>query len=44
MHVTYSFHNVLSRGADFHKMMSELKICKLCVYLALFGGTIFYRL
>jgi hypothetical protein len=39
MHVTYSFHDVLSRGADFQGMMSELRlICKACADLALFGG------
>jgi hypothetical protein len=40
MHVTYSFHDVLSRGADFHGMMNELEvICKVSAYLALFDGT-----
>jgi hypothetical protein len=39
MHVTYGFHDVLSRGADFQGMISELNvICKVCADLALFGG------
>ena len=39
MHVTYGFDDVLSRGANFHRMMSEPSlICKACTDLALFGG------
>jgi hypothetical protein len=39
MHVTYGFHDVLSWGADFQGMMSELsRICRVCADLALFGG------
>ena len=42
MLVTYGFHNVLSRVADFYGMMSELNVvCKIYADLALFGGTKF---
>ena len=36
MQVTYGFHDILSRGADFHCMMSKLNvICKVRADLAL---------
>jgi hypothetical protein len=39
MHVTYGFHDVLSWGAKFQGMMSELSvICKVFTDLALFSG------
>ena len=40
-YVTHGFHDVLSWGADFQGMMSELDLsvtCTVCADLALFGG------
>lgn len=40
MHVTYGFHDVLSRGANFHRTVSELDVIReVCADLALFSST-----
>jgi hypothetical protein len=40
MHVTYGFHDILSRSANFHVMISERNVtCEVCADLALFEDT-----